>query len=426
MSIAAIENSATVAVAGLSSALKAAALFTSKPRRGVDPSPYSRVRLSTVPGGVGIESTDTETRFTASAISWGSPAFGVAVDPSAIKSRLAGEGFDVAYVDDGRFKARGLSVDAVDAVENWPELVKTPDAIGGRIVMDAETFFRIDREIVPATDAYSSRYALGGVLFDADAVDDGEHTAAANIVGTDGRRLHCLTLPAGSTPAEPALSKTSAIVHAGVVRRIAKAIRATIPRGVSKECVAVSVEFDRINELAAFYWQAGEFSYVVAVKQIAGRFPAWRDVFPDNPQLDNLHGGDAGRGEYCETWRGRCGELVATLKDALRGVCRETKDTAAAAVKFWGGENGECFLSASSPAGELSAAVAGYSTPGFSTRLRPNFVVDAAAGFGKDDDVRIFRKAGDTAAPVFLRRGRGLNSRHSVGFSAVIMPVADI
>lgn len=424
MSIATIENSATVAVAGLSSALKAAALFTSKPRRGVDPSPYCRIRVASTPGAIGIESTDTETRFTASATVWGSPTFGVAVDPSAIKSRLSGDGFDVMHVDGGRFKARGLSVDAVDAVENWPELVKTPDAIGGRIVMDAETFFRIDREIVPATDADSSRYALGGVLFDADAVADGEYTAVANIVGTDGRRLHCLTLPAGSTPAEPALSRTSAIVHAGIVRRIAKAIRATIPRGVSKDCVAVSVEFDCHNELAAFYWQAGEFSYVVAVKQIAGRFPKWRDVFPDNPQLDNLHG-DAGRGEYCETWRGRCGELVSTLKDALRGVCRETRDTAAAAVKFLGGENGECFLSASSPAGELSAAVAGYSTPGFSTRLRPNFVVDAAAGFGKDDDVRIFRKAGDTAAPVFLRRGRGLNSRHSVGFSAVIMPVTD-
>jgi hypothetical protein len=213
-------------------------------------------------------------------------------------------------------------------------------------------------------------------------------------------------------------------VHAGIVRRIAKAIRATIPRGVAKDSVAVSVEFDCDNELAAFFWQAGEFSYVVAVRQISGRFPRWREVFPDNDQLNNFHGGDAGRGEYCETWRGRRGELVATLKDAIRGVCREGKDTAAVAVKIWGGENGECFLSASSAAGQLSAAVSGYATPGFSSQLNPQFIVDAAAGFGKDEDVRIFRKAGGTADPVFLRRGRGLNSRHSVGFSAVIMPVA--
>lgn len=420
-------NSVSVSVVGLSSAIKAAALFTAASRRGAEPSKYSRVRLAGSSGMIGVESTDCETRFTAGATfaSWEYlESFGVGISPSTVSAALRGRGFDRADIVDDTLSVGGLSVSVSDETEKWEQTVADADPVGMRIVMDAETLFRIDREVAPASDNESSRYALGGILFDgADATGPGRYRRV-HVVASDGRRMHVVTLPSGGAPVDGG-SVDSCLIHAGTIKRVAKAVKATLPRGVSAESIAVTIEADSSGEVASIYWQVGEWQFVVSTGQTQGRFPRWRDCFPDGIFNHPIASSDAGEGDGILTWRGDAAAVSAACKDATRGVCKApSKAYNTMPVKF-SCIDGKATLSADHGSGKFSVDGI-HATNGIEFQLRPEFVADALAGFPRGEEFRLFvendeKKLGD---PVFLRRGRGLHSVHSVGFSAVIMPVA--
>ncbi|MFN9368125.1 MAG: DNA polymerase III subunit beta [Planctomycetia bacterium] len=117
------------------------------------------------------------------------------------------------------------------------------------------------RRTVFATDNESSRYALGGVLVEL----SGESVIA---VGTDGRRLAKMEGPAkvqgGSPPpAQP-------IVPARAMQLIERCLgSADVPVQIAP----------RQNEILV---RIG--GTTISSRLVDGRFPRWRDVFPDRPE----------------------------------------------------------------------------------------------------------------------------------------------
>ena len=120
------------------------------------------------------------------------------------------------------------------------------------------------RRTVFATDNESSRYALGGVLVE---LGGGEVIA----VGTDGRRLAKMQGPVtvhadGATPPADA----QPIVPAKAMQLIERCV------GPADVPVQIAV---RPSEILA---KSG--STTISARLVEGRFPRWRDVFPDRPE----------------------------------------------------------------------------------------------------------------------------------------------
>jgi DNA polymerase-3 subunit beta len=120
------------------------------------------------------------------------------------------------------------------------------------------------RRTVFSTDNESSRYALGGVLLEFSA-----QTPAGTViaVGTDGRRLAKMEGPAVAKEGQPA--DTQPIVPARAMQLIERCLGdASVP-------VHVAV---RANEILV---KTGPTT--ISARLVDGRFPRWRDVFPDRP-----------------------------------------------------------------------------------------------------------------------------------------------
>ena len=130
---------------------------------------------------------------------------------------------------------------------------------------DATTFIRVPcdqfvravRSVVYATDDESSRYALGAVLLE---VKDNTLT----LVATDGRRLACVEID----PAEEQNVDDRNVL----VPSHALATMASIAAGNPDSAVQLDAT---PSEVVATIDGA-----IVTARQIDGRFPRWRDVFP--------------------------------------------------------------------------------------------------------------------------------------------------
>ena len=117
-----------------------------------------------------------------------------------------------------------------------------------------------------ATDAESSRYALGGVLLEVE-----EENIIA--VGTDGRRL--ATMQGGiSRVGNPASGTTTTIVPS----RAMQLIERLIPDGDAKVHIA-----PRSNDLLV-----RESNSVFYTRLVEGRFPKWRDVLPKRDETNRI------------------------------------------------------------------------------------------------------------------------------------------
>jgi DNA polymerase-3 subunit beta len=116
------------------------------------------------------------------------------------------------------------------------------------------------RRTVFATDNESSRYALGGVLV--------ELTPAGVIaVGTDGRRLAKMEGPAKSQGGAP--PDVQPIVPARAMQLIERCLAAAdAPVLVAARTAEILVK------------TAGT---TISARLVEGRFPRWRDVFPERP-----------------------------------------------------------------------------------------------------------------------------------------------
>jgi len=116
------------------------------------------------------------------------------------------------------------------------------------------------RRTVFATDNESSRYALGGVLLELAAT-------SAIAVGTDGRRLAKMEGPAESRGGEGGTAQP--IVPARAMQLVERCLGAA---DVPVQVVA------RDREIL---FRTG--GTTVSSRLVDGRFPRWRDVFPDRP-----------------------------------------------------------------------------------------------------------------------------------------------
>lgn len=144
---------------------------------------------------------------------------------------------------------------------------QNPDEFPAIVNFEEASFYRMPagrlkeliKRTVFSTDVESSRYALGGVLLE---FDDGVLTAVA----TDGRRLARVEV-AVDREGEPASTDTMTIVPTNNLQLLDR----SLPDGD----VTVDVA-PRSNDLLV---RAG--SLMVYSRLVDGRFPRWRDVFPE-------------------------------------------------------------------------------------------------------------------------------------------------
>jgi DNA polymerase-3 subunit beta len=134
-------------------------------------------------------------------------------------------------------------------------------------LVSARALRELIRRTVFATDSESSRYALGGVLLEfADKSITG--------VGTDGRRLAKMEVPASSVGGHQSDGAATTIVPAKALQHIERAL--TDGDAEVKICA-------RPNEVLVKTERMTIYSRLVE-----GRFPKWRDVFPQNRESSKI------------------------------------------------------------------------------------------------------------------------------------------
>lgn len=153
-----------------------------------------------------------------------------------------------------KFKLPGANPDEFPAVAGFDE--------DSYHVVPTRLFREMVKRTVFATDAESSRYALGGVLLE---MEESRVTA----VGTDGRRLARME-GAGESIGDHQTSGTSTIVPTRAIQLIERAL------SDKDETVDVAA---RSNDLLVRTPRA-----VIYSRLVEGRYPNWRQVFP---QRDN-------------------------------------------------------------------------------------------------------------------------------------------
>jgi DNA polymerase-3 subunit beta len=116
------------------------------------------------------------------------------------------------------------------------------------------------RRTVFATDNESSRFALGGVLLELTST-------AVTAVGTDGRRLAKMEGPAASVNGTPA--DVQPIVPARAMQLVERCL------GNADTPIHLAV---RPSEILV---KTGPTT--ISARLVEGRFPRWRDVFPERP-----------------------------------------------------------------------------------------------------------------------------------------------
>lgn len=120
--------------------------------------------------------------------------------------------------------------------------------------LPGDQFSRLMRSVKSATDADSSRYALGGVLLEF-------RGGLLSMIATDGRRLH-----ASECEIDQALDDSTTIVP----RRVIDVILAIV--GSSEE--SLQLEANRTEVMS----EIG--GTIVTARLLEGRFPRWRDIVP--------------------------------------------------------------------------------------------------------------------------------------------------
>lgn len=317
----------------------------------------------------------------------------------------------VGFTDRVIDKATGL--DTGDDPLEFPAAPTMPEVRAGFAVVPWRAIRRVADLIVPATDDESSRYALGAVR-----VESGRLPGMLDFVGTDGRRMHCLT-------SEPATldGTIGANVPAEFVTRFVRAVRTVARVGYghggrrlerSLDCGDVRVAFtDRCVTLA---WYGAGVAVTAQAVLIEGRFPRWRDIFP------------------AEVIAGRAvasldaGPLAASMREAAAAIKAHYKGTKPGHPSIKAGVR---LL----PGGtaEASCGAWGDRLPGdvpVRCVFNPTFLADALDGVVEFDgsgptEFRIdaeVRKDG-TMGAAFLFAGAWMAGGY--GFAAALMPVVN-
>jgi len=299
----------------------------------------------------------------------------------------------------------GETIEALGAripVENSMEYPAAPETIdtGFAAWLPFDAIRRMDDHITPATDNESSRYALGGILLER---RDGERLVRA--VGTDGRRLHVLTVDDGGSDEGP----LTAIVYPSAVRLFRKAVQAMVGKGgaaAAARCDGASVgvrtrAYPTGGTEVEFSWAAGDCHVRVVTRAVEGRFPRWRDVFslaafePSPTMIPMPEGRD---------------QIVA----AARVTSERSKG-----IQFGGGR----LAARSAERGEYDAPFVGTMPEHVKVKLDPAFLLDMIDGATDGHDAVALYSSDDKSAAC-VRSGGGLQPSGTIGFAAVLMPLA--
>lgn len=232
----------------------------------------------------------------------------------------------------------------------------------------ADQFARAVRATVYATDQESSRYALGSVLVE---VSDGNPT----FVATDGRRLSSV-----ETETDQAVDDSSTQIPARAVR-----LMAALAGGGSVQLEATKAEVVCTTDGA-----------VITARLTEGRFPRWRDVFPERDVEASV-------------------VVVRDLEAAVRAASVCTSEQSKGVVFNFGSVL--TLTSQSAEAGQASVTC-DVTTPGQPARVKldPRFVLDFLAGLDANDEPHVEVEAAGPGDAVILKCG---------DVRGVIMPLAE-
>lgn len=347
------------------------------------------------------------------------PANVVAAIGKAVKSAPS------ITIGDGKVETLGMTSPTEDVAEYPSPATPIDDGFAAMIPFN---FLRlVDEHVSCATDDESSRYALGGVLFERFGTDE-----TLRAVGTDGRRLHVMAVASGGSVDYPRDQRpeTNAIVYPHAIRQFRKAVEtvaavlagkagkaaqryadghrvgvkvvngesATIGHGKDKRTIPLTTTIE-------LSWCADSATVRMTARCVMGRFPRWRDCFP---------------AEAFETLP--CYLPMPATVEQVKAAARVTSEMSKG-VKLDGGR-----LSArSAEHGTYDAAFVGDVPDGTRVTLDPRYWVDAADGTAavQDDGTAVRMHVRDGQSGVTFVGGPGLSpSGNTIGFAAVVMPLA--
>jgi DNA polymerase-3 subunit beta len=236
--------------------------------------------------------------------------------------------------------------------------------------LPADQFVRAIRAVSYATDSESSRYALGAVLID---VTGGDPT----FVGTDGRRLSAV-----QTETDQAVDDSTTLVPAAAAR-----IAATL-----SERSEGSVQIEATKSDVVFTFDGG----VLTARIVDGRFPKWRDVFPEASTEPHV----VEREELLSATRA----AAVVASEQSKGVLYDFGETLTLTARSseYGESKAKC-----------SVVQAGTACK---VKLDPVFVRDYLTGLPADEEPNVSIHATGPAGAVTLSCGE---------YRGVIMPLAE-
>lgn len=237
--------------------------------------------------------------------------------------------------------------------------------------LPADQFVRAVRGTVFATDAQSSRYALGAVLVECKG-------DAVTFVATDGRRLSAF-----AAEHDLAVDDSQTLVPARAMD-----IASRVASKAGDEAVQLEAS---TNELVATIGGT-----TITARLVEGKFPRWRDVLPKRDAKATTVNRDA---------------LLAATRAAAIVTSEQSKG-----VQYTFGSTGIWLHGQSAECGE-SSVTCDVVTPGESctVKLDPTFVVEWLNGISGDAEPEVEVEAVDGDSAVVLRCG---------DHTGVIMPLA--
>ena len=248
--------------------------------------------------------------------------------------------------------------------EEYPQ--HTPEEFKPIAHLPGDQFARLMRSVKCATDADSSRYALGGVLLEF-------RSGVLSMISTDGRRLH-----ASEAEIDQAVDDSTTIVP----RRVIDVILAIVGNGMG----SLQLECNRTEIMA----EIG--GTILTARLLEGRFPKWREIVPAEQPATTVGVGQlleaVRQGSICRSETTKGSQFVIT--DSCLAVSSESSE--------YGSSRASCEVIGSSKA---------------ALKLDASYVIEFLSTLDSADNVTI-EAAGNDAATVF-RCGETF---------AVIMPMA--
>jgi DNA polymerase-3 subunit beta len=241
-------------------------------------------------------------------------------------------------------------------------------AAGAHVVAAADLARLIDRTAF-ATDAESTRYALGGCHLD--LADDADTGARLVMVGTDGRRLAACECPC-EADGEPPWPRERVLPLKAL-----RLVRAAASAAAGADGAATArLRFGSDNHRAGLVVAVG--GALVHTRLVEGRFPAWRESLPGGPADVTLEfDSPASLLRSVELAR------IAAGEDAERGVELELSGAGPVRGLLWAqaADRGEAEIRLDLPALAADALTRAC--------LDPGYLADALRALGPAEPLRL-------------------------------------